>query len=186
MGQIGGDMSGVTDHRQEAAQIPRATGWNRLQDRGATGCATPSLLAETRPSTRTSRLALAILLAAGVFSTSLPVGAANFNVGNESQLRNAINDAASGDTVTFTSNITLTGNLPTVRTNSTINGANFTLNGNGQYRGLFVDRATSRSMISRSPTPRRRAATAATQMAGAAAAAARDLAELCLLRLAPL
>ena len=58
------------------------------------------------------RLAPAMLLAAGfALAVSWPAGparAANFNVANDSQLRSAISSAASGDTITFTANITLT------------------------------------------------------------------------------
>jgi autotransporter-associated beta strand protein len=64
--------------------------------------------------------------------------AANFDVANEGQLRSAITSAASGDTITFTANITLSADLPAVQKNVTINGNGNTLSGNNQFRGLLV------------------------------------------------
>lgn len=83
--------------------------------------------------------------------TPLAAFAANFNVSTEAELRSALdprstNDlgqaqtpgAQNGDTITFTSNITLTGDLPIVQRDITFEGGNFTLNGNHLFRGLFV------------------------------------------------
>ncbi|MEH2513651.1 outer membrane autotransporter protein [Nitrobacteraceae bacterium AZCC 1564] len=69
---------------------------------------------------------------------AVPAYAANINVANEMQLRNAISVAQNGDTISLTANITLTSNLPQVQRNVTISGNDFTLSGNNQYRGLFV------------------------------------------------
>ncbi|TPM89506.1 hypothetical protein FJ966_29345, partial [Mesorhizobium sp. B2-1-5] len=91
--------------------------------------------------TRISCLARAIVLLAGLLSTALPANARNFNVGNETQLQTALNPsggAQDGDTITFTANIILSTNLPEVKRDVTINGANHTLSGNKQHRGLFV------------------------------------------------
>ncbi|WP_296341121.1 autotransporter domain-containing protein [Reyranella sp.] len=100
------------------------------------------LLKGTCLSTQASRLAFTMLLTAGMLSAPLQANAANFNVANSSQLQNAISNAANGDTITFTANITLSSNLPTVTKNITFNGGNFTLSGNNQHRGLFVQSGT--------------------------------------------
>ncbi|MBR2813669.1 MAG: autotransporter domain-containing protein [Reyranella sp.] len=84
------------------------------------------------------RLALSVLMGTAALSMALPAAAANFNVANESQLNNAISNAGNGDTITFTANITLSANLPAVTKNVTVNGGNFSLSGNNQYRGLYV------------------------------------------------
>jgi outer membrane autotransporter protein len=80
-----------------------------------------------------------VLLAAGVSWLAGPVQAANFDVANDAELRSAIGHAGNGDTITFTGNVTLGSNLPTVQRNVTINGGNFTLSGANQYRGLFLE-----------------------------------------------
>jgi autotransporter-associated beta strand protein len=100
------------------------------------------LLKETCLSTPASRLTLALLLTASVLSVPLRANAANFDVANAAQLSSAIGRAANGDTITFTANITLSSNLPTVTKNVTFNGGNFTLSGNNQHRGLFVQSGT--------------------------------------------
>ena len=100
------------------------------------------LLKETCLSTPASRLTLALLLTAGVLSVPLRANAANFDVANAAQLSSAIGRAANGDTITFTANITLSSNLPAVTKNVTFNGGNFTLSGNNQHRGLFVQSGT--------------------------------------------
>jgi hypothetical protein len=66
-----------------------------------------------------------------------PATAAVVNVSDETQLRTAIQSAASGDTIAFTNNITLTSNLPPVQTSVTFLGNGATLTGSGA-RGLFV------------------------------------------------
>lgn len=85
---------------------------------------------------------VAISLAAGVSWPVGPARAANFNVGTDAQLRSAISSAGNGDTITFTGNITLGSNLPTVTKNVTVNGGLFTLSGDNKYRGLFVQSGT--------------------------------------------
>jgi autotransporter-associated beta strand protein len=97
-----------------------------------------SLLRETFLSTSALRLMPIALVAAGALATAGPAGAANFNVANDAQLRSAIASAANGDTITFTANITLSSNLPQVQRHLVIDGGNFTLSGNNQYRGLVV------------------------------------------------
>jgi hypothetical protein len=117
-------------------------------------------------------------LAGVIAAAALPAGpayAGNFDVNSDASLRLAITSAASGDTITFTSSITLAADLPAVQTNVTIIGNNNTLSGDNTYRGLFVGafsgssrwRSRSRSRISPSPTPWRRAATAGTGGGGA-------------------
>ncbi len=78
------------------------------------------------------------IFGAGFLSTAISAGAADISVSNDAQLRNAITNAASGDTITFNSSITLASNLPQVMKNLTINGGNFTLSGENKFRGLFV------------------------------------------------
>ena len=93
-------------------------------------------------STSASRLVLATFLAAGTLVAALPASAAVVNVANEGQLRNAIANAHNGDVINVTANITLSANLPLVKSNVTINGGNFTLSGNNLYRGLYVKSGT--------------------------------------------
>lgn len=89
-----------------------------------------------------ARLALAGLLGTAVLSVPRPANARNFEVANAGALQNAINDAQNGDTITFKNNITLSSNLPNLQKNVTINGGGFTLSGNNQYRGVFVQSGT--------------------------------------------
>ncbi|MPZ33966.1 MAG: autotransporter domain-containing protein [Rhodospirillales bacterium] len=96
------------------------------------------LRGETFLSTSASRLALAALFGAGTLSAALPAHA--IDVANEAQLRDAITGGQS--TITFTANITLTANLPQVQSSAIINGGNFTLSGNNQFRGLVVQSGT--------------------------------------------
>lgn len=91
---------------------------------------------------RTPAVLLVLGLAASLSWPAGPALAANFNVGTDAQLRNAISSAGNGDTITFTGNITLGDNLPTVTKNVTVNGGLFTLSGNNKYRGLFVQSGT--------------------------------------------
>nr|WP_281063207.1 autotransporter domain-containing protein [Ancylobacter gelatini] len=86
--------------------------------------------------------ALSTVLGMGMMILSSPVRAANFNVGNDGDLRSAISSAGNGDTITFTADITLTSNLPNVTTNVSFIGDNHTLSGNNEYRGLFVQSGT--------------------------------------------
>ena len=88
-------------------------------------------------STSASRLVWTFL-AAGTLVAALPASAAVVNVANEGQFRNAIANAHNGDVINVTANITLSANLPLVKSNVTINGGNFTLSGNNLYRGLYV------------------------------------------------
>lgn len=86
-------------------------------------------------------------LPALVFATSLlwQIGAAQaatIYVSNDGELRNAINNANKNDIITFTSNITLSSNLPAVTKNLTFAGGNFTLSGANKYQGLDVQAGT--------------------------------------------
>ena len=113
-----------------------------------TRAAIPLKLANFHPRGETWRLprgsgALpAMLVTVAASWMAVPANAANIVVGNEAQLSSAISNAGAGDTITFNANITLTANLPAVTKNLTINGATFTLSGNNQYRGLFVQSGT--------------------------------------------
>ena len=85
------------------------------------------------------RSAGCLLAAAWLLLSAAPVFATTYTINTESDLRNALTVAVSGDTISFNANITLTaGDLPAVQTNLTILGNNFTLSGNNLYRGLFV------------------------------------------------
>lgn len=101
-------------------------------------CATTHLLCGTCLSTAAYRWTLVALLGAATLSVALPAGAVD--VATEAQLQAAITSGQS--TINFTANITLTGNLPAVTQNVTINGGNFTLSGNNQFRGLVVQSGT--------------------------------------------
>jgi fibronectin-binding autotransporter adhesin len=59
------------------------------------------------------------------------------SVSTEAQLSAAISLGSPG-TILFVNDITLTGDLPAVAANLTIDGAGFTLSGNNQYRGLIM------------------------------------------------
>ncbi|MBS0222486.1 MAG: autotransporter domain-containing protein [Proteobacteria bacterium] len=96
------------------------------------------LLRETCLSTSALRPLTTALVAAGAFAAALPASAANFDVANDAQLRSAIASAQNGDTITFTSNVTLASNLPALQNSVIINGSSFTLSGNNQYRGLSI------------------------------------------------
>ncbi|CAH1671939.1 MULTISPECIES: autotransporter domain-containing protein [unclassified Chelatococcus] len=83
--------------------------------------------------------ALTIAIATGLSCLPLSVEAANFDVGNDAELRQAISSAANNDTITFKNDITLSSNLPVIQRDLIVNGGNFSLSGAGQYRGLFVE-----------------------------------------------
>src|SRR3954465_12190141 len=73
-----------------------------------------------------------------VLATSAPA-LAQTHVADEAALRQAILNAAPGDTIVLDANITLTaGDLPSVAANITLNGDGHTLSGGGQFRGLLV------------------------------------------------
>jgi fibronectin-binding autotransporter adhesin len=60
-------------------------------------------------------------------------------VTTEAQLRTAITSAAAGDSIVLGASITLTtGDLPSISTSVTIDGAGHALSGNNQFRGLLV------------------------------------------------
>lgn len=67
------------------------------------------------------------------------VAQTTIHVGDEGALRAALTTAIAGDTIVFDANVTLTaGDLPSVNTSVTIDGAGHVLSGNAQFRGLFV------------------------------------------------
>jgi len=59
-------------------------------------------------------------------------------VSDDAELRAAILDAEAGDTILFDADILLAGDLPALQASITIDGATHTLNGGGQFRGLFI------------------------------------------------
>jgi hypothetical protein len=83
---------------------------------------------------------VAALGAALVFAT--PALATNFDVASDASLRSAITSANDGDTITFTGDITLTGDLPAVQHDVTVIGQDHSLSGNNQFRGFFVGKWT--------------------------------------------
>ena len=65
--------------------------------------------------------------------------AETFTINSEGDLRTALTNAQSGDTISFNSNVTLTtGDLPIVQKNISILGNDHSLSGNNQFRGLFI------------------------------------------------
>jgi hypothetical protein len=92
----------------------------------------------TRLSASVSRRALAAMLAVAASSLAPPALAATtfLPVHNASSLQDAINDAVAGDTIVFSTNITLSSNLPQLNKSITIDGNNFTLSGANLYRGF--------------------------------------------------
>lgn len=75
--------------------------------------------------------------------TSCTASATLFCVSDETSLRTALTDAVSGDTISFTGNVSLNptsglNDLSAITTNLTILGNGYTLNGSSTFRGLFV------------------------------------------------
>lgn len=70
--------------------------------------------------------------------TPTPVEAAPCVATDTSSLTGCINNATSGATIILGNTITLTADLPAVQKSITIEGNGFTLNGNNQFRGLFI------------------------------------------------
>jgi len=66
----------------------------------------------------------------------------NVFVTTEAQLRQAIQNANDGDTITLTADITLTSDLPPILTNITLEAGNHVLDGAGLYRILFAQGGT--------------------------------------------
>jgi uncharacterized protein with beta-barrel porin domain len=91
-------------------------------------------------ATRRSGIAL-IGAGLGVALAAAPARAANCNAGDTTSLANCITSGTT-TSITLTGNITLSAILPAVTTGITINGAGFTLSGNNQFRGFFVQSGT--------------------------------------------
>ena len=93
---------------------------------------------------KTINLFLVVLLSAGLILTTSPVApaqAADFSVGTYAELENAITTANSNgvaDTITLTNNITLTGTLPQITSEITIEGAGYTLSGDNSFQVFNV------------------------------------------------
>jgi hypothetical protein len=86
-----------------------------------------------------------------VFAATLlfaaPALATDFPVNSDATLRSAITSAGDGDTITFTGDITLAGDLPAVQSNVTVLGQNHTLSGNNQFRGFFVGSFSGQTQV---------------------------------------
>ena len=77
--------------------------------------------------------------ASALFGSLTPAAATVFDVFNDQTLRFATGHAVTGDTINLQTNVTITaGDLPAIQGNITIQGNNFTIDGNGAVRGLFV------------------------------------------------
>lgn len=95
------------------------------------------------------RLALAALIT-GVLTSGVmahrSASAQSFNVSTFVELKNAIEDAnisPDADTIALSQDITLTGNLPLIRSNLTIEGNLHSISGNNLYRIFFIGRNNS-------------------------------------------
>ena len=96
---------------------------------------------------RSWRRAIRYFAAAGcILYGAETVRAADFMVYNHHQLSEAISQAVNGDTITFGSNILLTNGgdpeLPQISANISINGNNFTLDGDGAHSGFRITGGT--------------------------------------------
>ncbi|QIB33127.1 autotransporter domain-containing protein [Ancylobacter pratisalsi] len=100
------------------------------------------LMGETALSARFARGLTALVLATSLLWPIAAAQAAIIYVSNDGELRNAISNANNNDTITFTSNITLSSNLPAVTKSLTFAGGNFTLSGANKYQGLDVQAGT--------------------------------------------
>lgn len=81
--------------------------------------------------------ALLCLLVFFWFPSSVP-GQTTYTATTETQLQNALTSAESGDIIRLQANITLTSDLPAIRTDLTLEGGGFTLSGADQFRGLVI------------------------------------------------
>jgi autotransporter-associated beta strand protein len=89
---------------------------------------------------RSGRLLARLLGTAAVLIPAI-ASAATFQVNSDATLRAALNPttgAQDGDTITFTGNVTLTGDLPIVQNDISFAGNGYTLSGDNKYRGLLV------------------------------------------------
>ncbi|MCX6543975.1 MAG: autotransporter-associated beta strand repeat-containing protein [Acidobacteria bacterium] len=78
-------------------------------------------------------------LVLALFLPALAAAQTTYAVSDEAALRTALTSAIAGDTIVFGSNITLTADLPNVGASVTIDGGGYSLSGNSQYRGLFIE-----------------------------------------------
>lgn len=97
------------------------------------------------PAVCSALLWAASSLAVVLTITAPAMAQVTYDVSNEAELRTALVNAADGDTINFTGNITIPapgspggGDLPAVVKSVTINGNGHTLDGSGANRGLFV------------------------------------------------
>jgi hypothetical protein len=87
---------------------------------------------------------LAFLVLGAAFAGATAASATIWTVNSDGSLRTALTSADAGDTINFTSSVTLSANndLPAIVTGLTIEGNGFTLNANGN-RGFFAYSGTS-------------------------------------------
>ena len=98
-----------------------------------------------KPTLRTklrTLLAVAAILLAAPRLLATPPALADHPVNDDASLRAAILAAVDGDTITFTSDITLTADLPAVQSNITIAGGGHTLSGGDMNRAFFIGKWT--------------------------------------------
>jgi outer membrane autotransporter protein len=100
------------------------------------------LFGETCLSAVIRRLAPAVFLAMGFTWLASPVEANDLYITSEAELRAALAGGENGDSIIFSSNITLTDNLPTLTRDVIFYGQGHVLSGNNQYRGLFIQSGT--------------------------------------------
>jgi len=86
------------------------------------------------PKLRLLPVAFALILS---LAGAMALRAATVNVSTDAELRTAITNVASGNTIAFTADITLAAELPAVQTSIMIDGAGHALDGANTYRGLF-------------------------------------------------
>lgn len=95
-------------------------------------------------NTKSRLLSLFFIVMTFIFSAT-PIFAANFSVNTEAQLIAAINTSngnAQADIITLTANITLSAALPQITSEITIEGGDFTLDGNGNGSVLYNNGGT--------------------------------------------
>ena len=136
-------------HQKPAARMA----WQRFAYRvtGSRDLPRPGMVGgKTTPTSRRSELPKPTLLRKALLAALLELAsvqtahAADWSVSNETTLSNAIQNAANGDRIIFTADITLaTNDLAAVQKNLTIDGAGHTLDGAATYRGLFLYSGTT-------------------------------------------
>ncbi|MBB3773774.1 outer membrane autotransporter protein [Angulomicrobium tetraedrale] len=112
-----------------------------INDRRRLNLNAKALLGQTFLSRSFARMAPRFLLTLGISMAAMPALAANFDVSNADQLSSAVENARSGDTITFRANITVSeaGKTGIIRNDITINGNGFKLQGEAKANGFYVE-----------------------------------------------